>query len=74
MLENPKQKEWIESGHDAGEPEIKRRDRIWARCWRTQNKKKGLNPGRMSVNPKQKEGIESGHDARESETNRRDRI
>ena len=31
----PETKEGIESGHDAEEHEIKRRDRIWSRCQRT---------------------------------------
>ena len=89
MLENSKQKERIESGHDVGEPEIKRRDRIRARCRRTRNKKKGLNSGMILENPKQKKGsnpgtmpenskqnerTESRHDAREPEIKRRDRI
>ena len=65
MPENPKQKEGIESEHDAGEPETKRRDRIRERCRRTRNKRKGFNPGMMPENPKQKEGIEFEHDAGE---------
>ena len=43
MPENPKQNKGIESGCNAGEPEIKR---------------KGSNPGAMLENPKQNEGIE----------------
>ena len=35
MPKNPKQKEGIESGHDGVELETKRKDQIWARCWRT---------------------------------------
>ena len=67
MLENHKQNEGIESGNDTGEPETnegiesgrnanepetKRRDRIRARCRRTQNKK-GSNLDTMPENPKQ---------------------
>ena len=69
MLENPKQKEWIESGRDAGEPKKKEgRDLIWARCSRTRNKMKGANPGAMPKNLNQNKGIESGRDVREPET------
>ena len=57
MLENLKQNEGIESRRDAREPKSKQRGRIWARCLRTQNKRKGLNPGAMSENPKQKKGL-----------------
>ena len=67
MSEKPKQKERIESKHDVGEPETKRRDRIGAQCQRTRNKRKGSNLGAMPENPKQKEGIELGRDAREPE-------
>ena len=89
MLENRNQKARIESRHDAGEPDIKKegksrsnsrepetklRDRIQARCLRTQNKTKGSNSGVMPKNKKQNEGIESKHDAREPETKGRDRI
>ena len=58
MPENSKQKEGIESEHDAEEPEIK----------------KGSNWGVMPENPKQNEGIESRRDAGEPETKQRDRI
>ena len=68
MSENLKQNEGIESGRDAEEPETKRRDRIRARCWRTQNKTKGSNQSTMPENPKQKEGVESGRDAGEPKT------
>ena len=60
----------MKSGHDVGQPEVKRRDRIWARCQKTRNKKKGSNHGTMSENPKQKEGVESRHDAGEPEMKR----
>ena len=65
MTENTKQKEGIESGHDAEEPETKGRDRILAQCQRTRIKTKGSYPGAMPENPKQKEGIESGRNVRE---------
>ena len=69
-----KQKEEIESGHDAGEPKTKGRDRIWAQCQRTRNKRKGSNPSVNPKNPKQKEGIESWRDVGEPETKQRGRI
>ena len=59
---------------DGGEPETKGRERIRARCLRTRNKMKGLNPGAMSENSEQEEGIESGRDAREPESKGRDLI
>ena len=77
----------MKSRHDSGEPEAKRKDRIWARCWRTQKKKKdqiqarcqrtrnktkGSNEGMMLENWKQNEGIESRRDAGEPETKGRD--
>ena len=68
MPKNSNHEEGIESTNDAGEPEIKNegiesrsntrepetklRDRIRARCLRTRNKTKGLNPGAMRENPK----------------------
>ena len=67
MLGNPNQNKGIESGCDAGEPKTKGRDRIWAQCQRTQNKRKGSNSGAMPENSKQKKGIESGRDAGEPE-------
>ena len=70
MLENLKQKEGIEYGHDVGEPEIKRRDRIRARCQRTQNKKKGSNPGTMPENPKEKKGSNPGTMSENSNQNK----
>ena len=73
MTENPKQNEGIESGRNPREPESKQRDRIWARCPRTQNKTNGSNPGAMQENPKQNEGIESGRDVGEPESKQRDR-
>ena len=83
MPENPKQNEGIKSKRDVGEPETKGRDRIWARCQRTRNKRKGSNLyimlenpnqtkgsnlGAMPENPKQNEGIKYGHNAGEPET------
>ena len=59
MSENPNENKGIESGCDAGEPEIKR---------------KGSNLGEMQENPKQKEGIKSWRNAIEPETKGRDRI
>ena len=44
----------MKSGHDAREPETKRRDQIQARYRRTRNKKKGSNLGTMPENAKQK--------------------
>ena len=67
MLENPKKKEGIESGRNAGEPETNGRDQIWAQCLRTRFKRKGSNLDVMPKNPNQKEGIESRHDAGEPE-------
>ena len=66
MPENPKQKKGFVFGGNAEEPDIKK-DQIWARCRRTQNKKKGSNSGMMSENPKQNEGIESRRDIGEPE-------
>ena len=90
MTENPNKNKRIESGRDARELEKKRRDRIRARCRRTQNKRKGSNLGVMPENLNQNEGIESrrdaeepeikkegieyGHNAREPESKGRDRI
>ena len=74
MPKNPKQKEGIESGRDAGEPETKRRDQIQARCRRTRNKTKGSNLGEMPENSNQNKGNESSHDTREPETKGRNRI
>ena len=68
MPENPTQNERIESRCDAGEPDIKGRDRIQARCRRTRNKRKGSNLGVMPEILKQKEGLESEHDTGEPET------
>ena len=78
-----KKNEGIESCRDAGEPETKGRDRIWAQCLRTRIIRKGsnlgampknpkykrkvLNLGAMPENPNQKEAIESRHDAGEPE-------
>ena len=85
MLENLNQNKGIESGRDAGEPEIKKeviksrsnareletklRDRIRARCSRTRKKRKGSNTSPMQENTKQNEGNESEHYAREPEKN-----
>ena len=68
MPENPKQIEGIECGRDAGEHETKRRDRIWAICLRTRNKKEGSNPNAITENLKQMDGIEFGFNAREFES------
>ena len=54
MSKNLKQKEGIKSKHDFRDPETKQRDRIYARCWRTRNKTKELNPGVIPENPKKK--------------------
>ena len=59
MPENSKQKEGIESEHDAGE---------------LGNKRKGSNLGAMLKNPNQNKGIESEHDVGDPETKGRDRI
>ena len=88
MSENPKQKEGIKSGHNAGEPETKGMDRILARCQRTQiktnksnlgamleipkKKTKESNPATLPQNLKQKEMIKSGRDAGEPGTKVRD--
>ena len=52
MSENMKQKEWIESERDVGEPETKRRGRIWA-----QNPKqnKGIESGHDAGEPEKKQ-------------------
>ena len=81
MPENLKQNEGIE--RDAGEPETKVRDKIWAKYKRTRIKRKRSNLGMMPENPKskrkisnlgtmqenlnQKEWIESRQDDREPE-------
>ena len=62
------------SGHDAEEPEIKRRDQIWERCWRTENNTKGLNLGTMPKNLKQMKGLNPSAMAGELETKGRDQI
>ena len=59
-------KKIIKFVHDAGEPKIKK-DRIQARCQRTQNNREGSNPGTMSEKPKQNEGIEFRRDTGEPE-------
>ena len=84
MIENTNQNKGIESGRDAGEPEIKKegiesrsnareletkqRDRIRALSPRTPNKIKESNQGAMPMNPKRNERIESERDAGEPET------
>ena len=82
MPENPKQNEGIKYGRNTKELESKQRDRIQARCRRTQNKRKELNLGAMQENlkkkgsnlgaipenPKQNEGIESRRDVGEPKT------
>ena len=62
MLENPKQKEGIESKCDAKEPVSKGQDLIWAQCTRTRIKIKGSNLGAIPENLKEREGIESERD------------
>ena len=74
MPKNPKQREGIKSGHDAGEAETKGRDQIWVQCQRTRNKTKGSNLGAMLENPNQNKGIELGCVAGEPKTKGRDRI
>ena len=74
MPENQKQKEGIESGRDAKEPETKRREQIQEGCLRTRNKTNGSNPGAMPENPKQNEGIVSGRDVKELEIKGGDQI
>ena len=65
MPKNSNQNKGIKSGRDNRDPETKGRDRISARCRRTQNKRKRLNLGAMPENLNQNKGIESRHDAGE---------
>ena len=75
MSENTKKNEGIESGHDAGEPEIEGRDQILAQCLRTQGKRVGIE-SRLDIKELKikKEGIESRRNAREPELKGRDQI
>ena len=88
MTENTNQNKGIESGRDAGEPEIKKegiklrsnarepetkqRDQIRVRCLRIGNKTKGSNLSAMQENPKRNERIKSGRNAGETDTKGRD--
>ena len=75
MPENSNRKEGIESRHDAGDSEIKKRKGLnLVAITENPKKTKGSNPSAIPKNPKQNEGNESGRDARKPEKKETDRI
>ena len=71
MPENSNRKEGIESRHDAGDSEIKKRKGLnLVAITENPKKTKGSNPSAIPKNPKQNEGNESGRDARKPEKKR----